>query len=153
MTIDECTKDYGVQDMIITVNTGNSTSLSSLSGSNGTGTSFTYNYPYDQGIQPYNIPNPGLVAPSMGLTDFIGYSQTSTKQRDFADLIEELFSAQEKVDFLNDMGYQLNNPMKKKNKDGEYELVVGTIRDLFIQEITIKFKNLLLAKHTLKLKL
>lgn len=76
------------------------------------------------------------------------------------DILSTLFSSTEKEQFLLDMGYVLN----WNHSDGSYDIyrmspskvkvyVEEGFETLFLREISIKFKNLLLSKSTLKLKL
>jgi hypothetical protein len=78
----------------------------------------------------------------------------------FEEMIDLVFSAAEKEQFLIDIGYTLerdkqdDNPIiRRKMSDGSMKLITNTLNDLFLKEITVKFKNLLLAKATLKLRL
>lgn len=82
----------------------------------------------------------------------------------FEEILEQLFSLSEKEQFLIDLGYIL----EWDNQDGSYDIykmesgtkvmVSGSkgksvFEDLFLKEISIKFKNLLLAKPKLTVKI
>lgn len=77
------------------------------------------------------------------------------KQTPLEEIMGKIFNDQEKKDFLESIGYQFymnENASKMRTKEGE-EMYAVYADSFFIKEITIKFKNLLLAKPTLKIKL
>jgi len=84
------------------------------------------------------------------------------KKSAFEELIDELFTNADKEQVLIDMGYefQLKDEghskkvvITRKLSDGTYKTITNTLDDLFLKEITVKFKNLLMAKASLKLKI
>ncbi len=78
---------------------------------------------------------------------------------DFEHIIDALFTVEEKLDYLKGLGYSIfgNPPSPNLNnflqleKDGNS--CPGNLGIIFLREISIKFKNLLLAKPILKVKL
>lgn len=80
------------------------------------------------------------------------------KKSSFEEIIESIFCFNEKWEFLKSLGYRpANEEINNSDVTGQ-TLVIrdgghGTIDNTFLREISIKFKNLLLAKSTLKLKL
>lgn len=86
------------------------------------------------------------------------------KKSAFEELIDQLFTTAEKEQFLIDAGYMIDVPgpdyrgtdkviISRKLSDGTVKFITTPLDELFLKEITVKFKNLLLAKATLKLKL
>lgn len=80
------------------------------------------------------------------------------------ELMDALFTFNEKWEFLKSIGYLVNgseymNPTTQesivykmlKNPDDQAELI--TIKKAFLKEMIIKFKNLLLSRASLKMKL
>ena len=89
--------------------------------------------------------------------DYISQITSPNKRSVIEELMDELFTTAEKEQFLIDAGYTLehksNLVISRKLADGTVKTITNTLEDLFLKEITIKFKNLLLAKSVLKLKL
>lgn len=76
----------------------------------------------------------------------------------FEELIDGLFTTAEKEQVLIDMGYILEQKdnklvISRKLADGTVKTITNSLDDLFLKEITVKFKNLLMAKASLKLKI
>jgi hypothetical protein len=78
----------------------------------------------------------------------------------FEDLLDSMFSVAEKEQFLISVGYEFEH--KSENESNIYRKIgdlpmqswpYKSLATLFLQEITIKFKNLLLTKATLKIKI
>jgi hypothetical protein len=82
------------------------------------------------------------------------------KESPFEEILNTLFDTNEKVDFLLGVGYTIYQEngqewIRRVTSNG-YETkgkLDVSINSLFLREITIKFKNLLLAKSTLKIKI
>jgi hypothetical protein len=136
-----------------------------------------YDFPYKQ--QPYIAPqdpwqNPGPFGPD----PYKKYGPPPKRNQDvfdqeelmrqlaglkvkksaFEELIDQLFTTSEKEQVLIDMGYefaQIDNKtvITRKLADGTIKTITNSLDDLFLKEITVKFKNLLMAKASLKLKL
>ena len=76
----------------------------------------------------------------------------------FEQMIDLLFQPEEKIDFLVSLGWVKNDdhPVKptvsKKDEHGKV-ILTGEVDQTFLYEITIKFKNLLLAKPKLTVKI
>jgi hypothetical protein len=107
-----------------------------------------------------------IQTPNLSSIDMEQFLRLMTPQKSqFEELINALFTLEEKYDFLISMGYTcevlegkpvLNNDlmMRVPRKDMHQEQVLySSLEYCFLREITIKFKNLLLAKQTLKLKI
>lgn len=88
------------------------------------------------------------------------------KKSSFEEILDGLFSLAEREQFLMDIGYVLETKtpdgllykdsdikITRKLADGTIKTITNSLNDLFLKEISVKFKNLLLAKSTLKLKL
>lgn len=94
--------------------------------------------------------------------DAMKYIQDMIKPKTspFEEIINAIFSQTEKEQFLIDAGYILewdnqdgSYDIKRKLNDGSIKTITTPLNELFLKEITVKFKNLLLAKQVLKLKL
>lgn len=133
----------------------------------GTGGEFKYNQPYIIN-QPSPYQNPydiekfqkKITPQSTEEFKFSLLEYMKRKKSAFEEILDMLFTTAEKEQFLIDIGYffendPLNNAaiIKRKLSTGEVKTVTNSLDDLFLKEITVKFKNLLLAKATLKLKL
>lgn len=104
---------------------------------------------------------PQQVQPQVRKDYYTDYPRTGEFIKDpnpLEDLLNQLFNFQEKWDFLKSLGYKpLNEEIN--NSDISLTTVViregghGTIENIFIKEMSIKLKNLLLSKSVLKLKL
>lgn len=73
----------------------------------------------------------------------------------FEILIDSLFSPVEKLDFLKSLGYEHVGTDKVRSNKVDQDItpeVVDTVKDAFLREITKKFKSMLLAKGTIKIK-
>jgi hypothetical protein len=130
-----------------------------------------YKQPYDpfgsgaKYPQPYQNPKVNIPLDEDLLREMKNFKSKPQKS-EFELLIENLFSQEEKEQLLIDMGYELENApvdargyvstapiiIKRKLADGTYKTITNSLDDLFLKEITVKFKNLLLAKATLKIK-
>lgn len=82
------------------------------------------------------------------------------KRSSFEDIIDLLFARSEKEQFLIDAGYRVEKgetqdsyTITRQLTDGTIKKITTPLDELFLKEITVKFKNLLLAKAVLKLKL
>lgn len=83
------------------------------------------------------------------------------KKSAFEEVIDTLFSAEEKREFLINMGYKFVKdssgiPVITITDSKGYQSIGNenvSLNQFFLKEITIKFKNLLLTKQTLKLKI
>ena len=88
------------------------------------------------------------------------YFKTSKKSA-FEEILDELFNQEEKINFLMSVGYEfLDGDDIVKTMSGNTKIRKGDAEfgwldfdKLFVKEISIKFRNLLLAKVTLKLKI
>ena len=77
----------------------------------------------------------------------------------FEEIIDNLFDTSEKEQFLISVGYRFDkeyiwrdNP-QDQGEVQRWDNNTGSLASLFLKEISIKFKNLLLMKATLKLKI
>jgi len=137
---------------------------------------FPYQQPYQQPLELDNykkfFPNPypstpKTYGPSPSRTGINNQdwekelmSYLKPKKSAFEEILDVLFTTAEKEQFLIDIGYMLNwnntdgsHDITRKLASGEIKTITNSLNDLFLKEITVKFKNLLLAKATLKLKL
>lgn len=128
-----------------------------------------FNQPMWEYIPPQN-PNPGpfggLVKSSPNrkdvyqTQDMVRYLEEylkKPKKSEFEVLLEAMFDTSEKEQFLIDVGYELiHNPIEttvtRKLSDGTVKTIKGSVDEVFLKEITVKFKGLLLAKGTLRIK-
>lgn len=103
--------------------------------------------------QPYSPPlDMGLIEEMKRYAE--GYR--SPRKTAFEELIEELFSTADKEQMLMDMGYEFFVNDKGWDEFRKGDIAWNKSLDLdkvFMKEIMIKFKNLLMTKATLKLKL
>lgn len=110
---------------------------------------------FDQN-QVFGPPQPKYRRPQPSLTDgdyanFMAMLKKNNAKSEFENMIDFLFSLQEKKDYLLSVGYQQDSSGKFwKEKSTASN---GELNSLFLHEITIKFKNMLLAKGTIKIKL
>ena len=122
----------------------------------------TPNVPYHQPMWEYIPPqNPGPFGKQGQLQtqDMARYLQEALapKKSDFELLLNSMFDTSEKEQFLIDVGYELiHNPIEttvtRKLSDGTVKTIKGSVDEVFLKEITVKFKGLLLAKGTLRIK-
>jgi hypothetical protein len=77
-------------------------------------------------------------------------TKTLPKKTDFELVIDSLFSTHEKMEYLLSIGYVQDSVGKFYRADSTASS--GELNRLFLHEITIKFKNLLLTKGTIKIK-
>jgi hypothetical protein len=82
-----------------------------------------------------------------------------SKRSAFEILIDTLFSTSEKEQFIIDCGWKLEAGkdggyvISKELANGDVSYYNGSIHTLFLEHITVKFKNLLLAKPKLTIKI
>ena len=119
--------------------------------------------PYDKSKyfptqQPYTTPDPLKTPWDQKLMDEM--LKFKTKKSAFEEIIDALFDTAEKEQFLMSVGYEIfqeggKDWIRKVDSQGyETKGERGVSIDiLFLREISIKFKNLLLAKASLKLKI
>lgn len=79
------------------------------------------------------------------------------KRSAFEEILDVLFTTAEKEQFLIDVGYELihnaiETTVTRKLSDGTVKTIKGSVDEVFLKEITVKFKGLLLAKGTLRIK-
>jgi hypothetical protein len=107
---------------------------------------------------PINLPNNNNSPTTKEMMDNLFNSLK--KESPFEEILNTLFDTNEKVDFLLGVGYTIYQEngqewIRRVTSNG-YETkgkLDVSINSLFLREITIKFKNLLLAKSTLKIKI
>ena len=125
-------------------------------------------------IAPYMIPQKSPFPPNPAKQDPYGSNKSSSEEilrelllrkskSPFEEILDSLFDNSEKEQFLIDSGYEFyinskGEDMISKKVPGEENKYLYWSRDkeldsLFIKEISIKFKNLLIRKEKLKLKL
>ena len=81
------------------------------------------------------------------------------KRSAFEILIDTLFSTSEKEQFIIDCGWKIemgkngNYLISRELANGDLTVSNKSLDELFLEHITVKFKNLLLAKPTLKIKI
>lgn len=134
--------------------------------SNYTGNANYVSYPLTSpiGIDPHKIllqlplQNPFDVQKIEAQQEFLKrFNESVKKTPTFEDIILQVFSHEERIDFLRSMGYDIETnyhvTISRKLADGSIVNITTPLDQLFLMEVTIKFKNLLLSKATLKLKL
>jgi len=115
-------------------------------------TPHTHYVDYDQ-LKKTRYPQRNYTDYEQNIRDFQKYI-TDTKS-DFEKIIDCLFSLEEKVEFLESLGYRYlpnSSYMVKGEPDPEFKRTY-TMEEAFLMEVTIKFKNILLSKQALKFKL
>lgn len=127
-----------------TVTISNNNNLLQSIGGNGTWTPVQIN-PYNN---QYNNPH---VVNTYPVT-----TANSIKVNEFEQVLNQLFTGEEKKDFITSIGYIVSGEFASKPNQENAD-VVGTLFEaidvIFLREISIKFKNMLLAKPVLKIKL
>ena len=112
---------------------------------------------YIDGIKP--SPNINTLGQYNDIVNKLGQYTNSIPKFSFMDLLNSIFDTSEKEQFLLNLGFEFVN---EDGKDWIQRTVLGyrekgekniSLDIIFLREITIKFKNLLLAKATLKLKI
>lgn len=109
-------------------------------------------------INPYN---PHNNVQTINTYPVMPSNMASIKKDEFAEVLDGLFTHQEKAEYLTSVGYEVmtgGTLAAKPTANGEHPAGDGlflyqSIDTLFIKEISIKFKNMLLAKPVLKIKL
>lgn len=110
--------------------------------------------PYDQGLKP--SPNRSLET-----QDMARYLQEMLKPKksEFEVLLDAMFDTSEKEQFLITLGFEFTH---ENGEDYISRTVAGLLEKgkkavlfdkIFLREMTIKFKNLLISKNSLKMKL
>jgi hypothetical protein len=99
---------------------------------------------------PQKFPQKSIPDPYKDMMELL-QKKNSTPSYSFEMMINTLFSLEEKKEFLLSMGYTMDSYGKFYKEDSKAPN--GELESLFMFEIIIKFKNLLLSKGTLKLKL
>lgn len=126
------------------------------------------NWGYQVGIDPYKskpygggIPTSplGQKIPPKSLEDYMnmygGLPKQERQKTALEELVDGMFDTSEKEQFLMDLGYEFFQDQKGFDSFRRGETVWNKALDLekvFMKEIKIKFKNLLLTKQTLKFK-
>jgi hypothetical protein len=112
-------------------------------------------YPWDQNPLGQKKPYQDAFDQEALLKQLAGLQKA--KKSAFEEIIDVLFTTTEKEQMLIDMGYELEHKegliIRRKLADGTYKTITNSLDDLFLKEVTIKFKNLLLAKASLKLRI
>jgi hypothetical protein len=86
--------------------------------------------------------------------DYNSLNNYVNKKSSFEEIIDILFTVQEKKEYLESIGYTMDSSGKFYKADSIAPAYGNdNMHQLFLYEITIKFKNVLLSKGTLKLKL
>lgn len=122
--------------------------------------------PYGGGVAPYNpLGNGSSIVDENLLREMQEFMKQGkpfmNKRSAFELMVEEMFTTAEKEQVLIDMGYEFtttvisNDPPKitRRLADGTTKVITNSLEDLFLKEIVVKFKNILLRKEVLKLKI
>lgn len=125
-------------------------------------------FDYKSGLKPsnnYGEINKGLSKSNEDFRRFLELTRPSRSTLE--DIMDEIFSLVEKEQFLIDLGYRLEkakegNPVSDPERnlyisrltfDDQIQFIPIPLETLFLKEVTIKFKNLLIKREVLKLKI
>lgn len=116
--------------------------------------------PYFEPFKKYGPPPQRTAKELEYQNDLNGLVNKHFKKSPLEDMFELMFSTSEKEQFLIDMGYILEfdhsdgaYDIYKKSSTGEKIRESKSLNEIFMKEMGIKFKILLLSKAALKLKL
>jgi hypothetical protein len=117
------------------------------------------NQKYFNQKQAYGLPAPKYRKPpddTNSLEDYIKMMEHLRKnppKSEFEIIIDSLFNSVEKLDFLKSIGYEhiLGDNVRSSSIEEGLE-VTESVQQAFLREMCKKFKNMLLAKGTIKIK-
>jgi hypothetical protein len=139
------------------------------------GIDFPQQQPYQQPLElddykkffpPYQEPkkygpSPSRTGTSTDLQDWQDQIAKALKPKKsaFEELLDSMFNQSEKQEFLTTLGYEFNSEffirksLDETKEPFKWDNNPNNINLVFLKEITVKFKNLLLTKATLKIRL
>lgn len=126
----------------------------------------------NQYVPPYATTTTATVNSPTNKYGYIPYDMMSTpfdsinSKNPFEVIVDEIFDTSEKEQYLIGIGYRIEqvregNPISdplrnlfisKITSDGRVQVISSTLDSLFLKEISLKFKSILLKKEVLKLK-
>lgn len=123
-----------------------------------------YTEPYNPFDQPWKNPGPFGGPLNRRDTDYKEYADylqemLKPKKSEFEVLLDAMFDTSEKEQFLITLGFEFTH---ENGEDWISRTVAGLLEkgkkadlfdEIFLREMTIKFKNLLISKNSLKMKL